>query len=71
MTASILIVTGEASGDKHGANLVNELTKMRADFTITAMGGEALQASSADVIVDNRGLAVIVVLYQPQVLGVA
>jgi len=71
MTESILIVTGEASGDKHGANLVHELAEMRADISITAMGGEALQASSADVIVDNRGLAVMglfeVIRHYPQI----
>ncbi len=71
MSDSIVIVTGEASGDKHGANLVKELSHLRPDLSISAMGGEALEASSAEVVVDNRGLAVMglfeVIRHYPQI----
>jgi len=42
MSNSILIVTGEASGDKHGANLALELKQSAPEIHISAMGGEAL-----------------------------
>lgn len=71
MTQSILIITGEASGDKHGANLVAELDQLMPDCVVSAMGGQALAASKANVIVDNRGLAVMglveVLRHYPQI----
>ncbi len=63
MSNSILIVTGEASGDKHGANLALELKQSAPEIHISAMGGEALgnealAKAGVDIVVDNRGLAV-------------
>jgi len=63
MPKSILIVTGEASGDKHGANLALELKQSAPQLQISAMGGEALGSdvlakAGIDIVVDNRGLAV-------------
>lgn len=58
MSKSILMVTGEASGDKHGANLALELQQSAPQLQISAMGGEALSKAGVDIVVDNRGLAV-------------
>lgn len=52
------MVTGEASGDKHGANLALELQQSAPQLQISAMGGEALSKAGVDIVVDNRGLAV-------------
>lgn len=55
----ILIVTGEASGDLHGANLVKALKALRPEVTVAAMGGKALQAQGATMLYDAARLAVV------------
>jgi lipid-A-disaccharide synthase len=55
----ILIVAGEPSGDMHAAHVVNELSILQPDIRVEAMGGEALRATRAEIIVDNRELAVV------------
>lgn len=49
----IYVVTGEASGDLHGSNLVKELHK-KGDFNIVGMGGEMLQKVGVDIKHDYR-----------------
>ena len=39
MTGPILIVTGEASGDLHGANLVKAMRSKRSGLLFAGMGG--------------------------------
>ncbi len=59
MNQHILIVAGEPSGDMHAAHVVNELSILQPDIRVEAMGGEALRATRAEIIVDNRELAVV------------
>lgn len=56
---NILVVAGEPSGDMHAAHAVSELRKLRPDTQVDAMGGDALKAAGARLIVDNRDLAVV------------
>ncbi len=56
---TILIVAGEASGDMHAANLVQDLRKLRPEIEVDAMGGQALRKTGVNLIVDNNDLAVI------------
>jgi len=49
----IYVVTGEASGDLHGSNLVKELYK-KGDFQIIGMGGEMLQKAGVELKHDYR-----------------
>lgn len=49
----IYVVTGEASGDLHGSNLVKELVK-KGDFLIIGMGGEMLKNAGVDLKHDYR-----------------
>lgn len=53
-----MIVSGEASGDKHGANLINELKKIDKDISIGGMGG-ANMFEAGLVGVDSTSIAVI------------
>ena len=39
----ILLVTGEASGDLHGANLARELKTLRPDVDLIGVGGTKMQ----------------------------
>ena len=55
----VLIVAGEPSGDMHAARLIEELRTLEPGLRVEAMGGEALAGAGAEIIVDNRELAVV------------
>ena len=46
----ILIITGEASGDLHGANLAMALKALAPDATLLGVGGARMQAAGVDVV---------------------
>lgn len=48
----ILIVTGEASGDLHGAHLVKALKALAPDLQIVGIGGASMRAAGAEVVKD-------------------
>ncbi|MBA5868985.1 MAG: lipid-A-disaccharide synthase [Nitrospira sp. CR2.1] len=48
----ILIVTGEASGDLHGAHLVKALKVLAPDLQIVGIGGASMRAAGAEVVKD-------------------
>lgn len=56
---SIFIIAGEASGDIHGAHLINELVAEQKQLKIYAMGSQHIAATPAQVIVDSKELAVV------------
>jgi lipid-A-disaccharide synthase len=51
------IISGEASGDLHGSNLIKELVKRDAEADIRAWGGDLMEAAGADVVKHYRDLA--------------
>ncbi len=51
------IITGEASGDLHGSNLINELKKRDPSAIINCWGGDKMQAAGATVVKHYRDLA--------------
>ncbi len=55
----ICIVAGEPSGDMHAAGLVTELKEHDLPLQIEAMGGDALKRTGAEILIDNRELAVV------------
>jgi lipid-A-disaccharide synthase len=57
----IMVVAGEASGDKHGAALVDSLRKLYPDtsFEIFGSGGDEMRAAGVETLVDARATAVI------------
>lgn len=59
MGRKIMIVTGEASGDLHGANLVRALQKKDAGLEFFGMGGPELQASGVDILFDADRVSVV------------
>lgn len=52
----ILIVTGEASGDLHGANLAAALRALRPDAELLGVGGPRLRAAGVELIGGNERL---------------
>lgn len=56
----LMIVAGEASGDKHAAHLVEALRDMRPDlqFEIFGSGGEEMRTAGVETLIDARELAI-------------
>ena len=54
----ILIVTGEASGDLHGANLARALRTLRQDIEILGVGGDKMQAAGVQLLAGIQRLDV-------------
>ncbi|ODT43293.1 MAG: lipid-A-disaccharide synthase [Nitrospira sp. SCN 59-13] len=48
----ILIVTGEASGDLHGAHLVKALKELAPSLQIVGIGGASMRAAGAELVRD-------------------
>lgn len=46
----ILIVTGEASGDVHGANLAKALKALDPDLSLLGVGGSRMQAAGVELV---------------------
>jgi lipid-A-disaccharide synthase len=55
-----MIVAGEASGDKHGANLVIALRTLQPDlpFDFFGSGGDEMRAAGVETLVDIREVAI-------------
>ncbi len=56
----LMLVAGEASGDKHAAHLVAALKALRPEshFTFFGSGGDEMRAAGVDTLVDVRELAI-------------
>ncbi|MFT3742127.1 MAG: lipid-A-disaccharide synthase [Gammaproteobacteria bacterium] len=59
MQKRVLIISGEASGDHHAAELVKAVHQLDPTVHFLAMGGEKLRAAGAEIIVDSKPLAVV------------
>lgn len=55
----VLIISGEASGDQHGAKLVTAVRQMNANVEFLGMGGDAMREAGVDIRVDAKPLAVV------------
>ncbi|MEP7230841.1 MAG: lipid-A-disaccharide synthase [Ginsengibacter sp.] len=51
------IIAGEASGDLHGSNLINELLKLDTSAQIRGWGGDKMEAAGATIAKHYRDLA--------------
>jgi lipid-A-disaccharide synthase len=56
---TVLIIAGEASGDRHGARLVSEIRRMLPQAQFIGIGGEALAAQGVRLIARAEDLAVV------------
>lgn len=55
----ILIVTGEASGDLHGANLVRELRPLAGDIAIFGVGSRRMSEAGVTMLADAAEISVV------------
>jgi lipid-A-disaccharide synthase len=55
----ILIVAGEASGDLHGARLVEALRHLKPHLTVEGMGGAQMRKAGVNLLADAGGTAVV------------
>ncbi|MEI6124922.1 MAG: lipid-A-disaccharide synthase [Pseudomonadota bacterium] len=55
----ILIVTGEASGDHHGALVVKALKHISPDIQVAGIGGEELEKAGMELLYHSRNLSVV------------
>lgn len=55
----IVIVSGEASGDLHGAYLVREMKAIDPDLSFAGVGGEYMRAAGVDILVDSLEMSVV------------
>lgn len=54
----IMIVTGEASGDLHGANLINAVTRLSPATRFFGVGGRRMAAAGCEILIPGEELAV-------------
>ncbi|NOQ46373.1 MAG: lipid-A-disaccharide synthase, partial [Desulfobulbaceae bacterium] len=54
-----MIVSGEASGDMHGARLVEAMLKLNPALSFYGMGGRELEAAGMEILYDASKLAVV------------
>ncbi len=54
----IMIVTGEASGDLHGANLIKAVNELSADTKFFGVGGQKMAAAGCNILIPCEKLAV-------------
>ena len=54
-----MLVAGEASGDEHGAMLVESLTALRPDVSVFGMGGSHLRAAGMETVIDSEQSAAV------------
>jgi lipid-A-disaccharide synthase len=55
----VMIIAGEASGDRHGAKLVRAMRSSRDDLFFCGIGGPAMQAAGVRIVADAARLAVV------------
>nr|WP_320048172.1 lipid-A-disaccharide synthase [uncultured Desulfuromonas sp.] len=53
-----LIVTGEASGDLHGANLIKAARQQDPELTFCGVGGEKMAAAGCEILIPSSELSV-------------
>lgn len=51
------LISGEASGDLHGSNLIKEIQKLDSDAQFRAWGGDLIEATGATLVCHYRELA--------------
>lgn len=59
MTGSILVVAGENSGDKYGADLVHQFHKLHPELTFFGIGGTHMKAEGVELLYSVHDLGVI------------
>lgn len=59
LSEKVMIISGEASGDLHGANLVKAIRAQKSNVTFCGMGGTALAETGVELLYDAAKLSVV------------
>ena len=59
MTKTVMLVAGEASGDKHGGEIAKKLIEYDESIRCIGMGGKAMRNAGVELLVDSRNIAVV------------
>jgi lipid-A-disaccharide synthase len=59
MAKSIVMAAGEPSGDLHGSNLIRALREQHSSILVCGMGGRAMRAAGAKILIDADQVAVV------------
>jgi len=59
MSPRVMVVTGEASGDLHGANLLRAMQRRQSDLRVYGMGGSCLAELGMEVLYDAAKVSVV------------
>jgi lipid-A-disaccharide synthase len=59
LTGSVLIVSGENSGDKYGAGLVRQFHKLHPELTFFGIGGTHMEAEGVELLYSVHDLGII------------
>jgi len=69
--SSILIVAGENSGEKHGANLVRQFKRLQPSFTFYGIGGKNMAEQDVTLLYSVEDLAIVgifeVIMHLPRI----
>lgn len=69
---SIAVIAGEASGDLHGAHVIDALLRRNSEITVSGAGSIAMRRAGADIVVDAKELSVMgitaVLVKAPQII---
>jgi lipid-A-disaccharide synthase len=69
---SIAVIAGEASGDLHGAHVIEALRRRNSDIVVSGAGGTAMKCAGANLVVDAKELSVMgitaVLVKAPQII---
>jgi lipid-A-disaccharide synthase len=57
MSTRVMIISGEASGDLHGAGVVRELKRREPDIEIYGVGGDRMHAAGMELIIHSSELS--------------
>jgi lipid-A-disaccharide synthase len=69
--ARILIITGEASGDLHGANLAKALKERDPGVVLAGVGGQAMRAAGVQLVQDIGQLDIMGMIGPATIIAVA
>jgi lipid-A-disaccharide synthase len=59
MSKTVMLLAGEASGDKHGAKIAEYLMATDNSIRCTGMGGKHMRTAGVELVVDSSNIAVV------------
>jgi lipid-A-disaccharide synthase len=69
---SVVMVAGEASGDLHGAHVIEALLRIDRDISVSGAGGMAMRNAGASIVLDIKELSIMgitaVLMKAPRIL---